>query len=246
MEKSRITDFLDKWKKYFGNANLPLVFFYSDDPGDSVSAGKKGSHCMICSLSEVKKGENIFFKSSSVHCAGGRRYAGFPGELRKNFDYFLSCGIPGVMEGERYKKDPALVRHFMDNFQPVPASGEYLIFKRWDKLSASDQPRGVVFFARPDILSGLFTLANYDRKDPDGVIAPFSSGCGSIIMKVLQEENNANPRCILGMFDPSARHCLDPGVLTFAVPFHRFLQMTDHIDESFLITSTWADIRNRL
>lgn len=27
-----------------------------------------------------------------------------------NFEYFLSCGIPGKLEGERYKKTPELVR----------------------------------------------------------------------------------------------------------------------------------------
>ena len=30
------------------------------------------------------------------------------------FDYFLSCGIPGTVEGERYKKSPELVRAFVD------------------------------------------------------------------------------------------------------------------------------------
>jgi len=30
------------------------------------------------------------------------------GELRDR--YFLSCGLPGTVEGERYKKSPELVR----------------------------------------------------------------------------------------------------------------------------------------
>ena len=34
---------------------------------------------------------------------------GFTQELRPNFEFFLSCGIPGEMEGERYKKSQELV-----------------------------------------------------------------------------------------------------------------------------------------
>jgi len=29
-----------------------------------------------------------------------------------HFEYFLSCGIPGKLEGERYKKSPELVKEF--------------------------------------------------------------------------------------------------------------------------------------
>ena len=39
-----------------------------------------------------------------------------------------------------------------------------------------------VFFAPPDVLSGIFTLASYEEPDLYGaVVMPFSAGCGSIV-----------------------------------------------------------------
>ena len=49
------------------------------------------------------------------------------------------------------------------------------------------------------MLSGLFTLANFPSLDPQAVIAPFCSGCGSIISYPLLERKNENPRAVLGM-----------------------------------------------
>lgn len=39
----------------------------------------------------------------------------------------------------------------------------------------------VIFFTRPDVVSGLFTLANFDEVEPSGVFSPCAAGCGSIV-----------------------------------------------------------------
>ncbi len=69
--------------------------------------------CLIGALAEVRRGRALCFDNDSIGCFGGRRYAGFADKLRPNFEYFLSCGIPGKMEGERYKKSPELVKEVM-------------------------------------------------------------------------------------------------------------------------------------
>jgi len=51
---------------------------------------------------------------------------------------------------------------------PFTAPAPFVVFKRWDKLAESDRPDVVIFFARPDVLSGLFTLANYDEAEANG------------------------------------------------------------------------------
>jgi hypothetical protein len=38
----------------------------------------------------------------------------------------------------------------------------FYVFKRWDTLDEADSPEVVIFFAPPDVISGLFTLANAD------------------------------------------------------------------------------------
>ena len=104
----------------------------------------------------------------------------------------------------------------------------------------------MIFFAAPDVLSGLFTLANYDRPDPYGVIAPMGSGCSSIISYPCYEAASENPQCVLGMFDVSARPCVPANRLTFAMPMKRFEQLALNMDQSFLITNSWNLVRKRL
>ena len=104
----------------------------------------------------------------------------------------------------------------------------------------------VVFFAAADVLSGLFTLANYDEADPHGVVAPFGAGCASIVAYPYRELRSERPQAVLGMFDVSARPCVSSGVLTFAVPWPKFMRMVDNIGESFLITKTWDKVQGRI
>ncbi len=167
--------------------------------------------------------------------------------MRPNFEYFLSCGIPGELEGERYKKSPELVKEHLKHQPPFEAPGQYIVFRRWDMLTKQDDdPAVVVFFAPADVLSGLFTLANFDEADPYGVITPFGAGCASIVDYPYRELGSQRPRAILGMFDVSARPCVPPGALTFAVPWPKFVRMVDNVRESFLITETWNKVRGRI
>ena len=113
---------------------------------------------------------------------------------------------------------PELVRALLEHQPPFEAPGRYIVFKRWDKLDAADDPAVVVFFAPPDVLSGLFTLANFDETRSQAVVAPFSSGCASIVYHPYHELQSQTPKAVLGMFDVSARPCVPSEVLTFAVP----------------------------
>lgn len=49
--------FLNLWKKYFGNAELPIVFYYTECDGGAEWAEKqKGRSCLICELAKVRSG----------------------------------------------------------------------------------------------------------------------------------------------------------------------------------------------
>ena len=247
MEKGLKDIFLYKWRKYFGNAELPVTYFYSDEtPENKSNMSGKQEPCLICKLNMVREGQNFVYSSASPGCPGGKRYTGFATGLRSNFEYFLSCGLPGKIEGERYKKSPELVKDYLKNNPPFRATAKYLIFKRWDNLITGDKPAAAIFFATPDILSGLFTLANYDRSDPDGVIAPMGSGCSSIVSYPLAEAKSQRPRCVLGMFDVSARPCTPSNTLTLTIPIKRLNEMVENMDESFLITESWDKVKQRI
>ena len=96
------------------------------------------------------------------------------------------------------------------------------------------------------MLSGLFTLANFDEPQPHGVIAPFCAGCASIVDYPFKELQSARPRAVLGMFDVSARPFVPAGVLTFSIPWPKFVRMVDNMDESFLITKSWEKVKRRI
>ena len=245
--KSELRDtFLALWKKYFGNAELPIVFWYTYADGGAEWAEKpKGWSCIICELTKVRNGKTLVYNAERVACGGGRRYLGYTEKMRSGFEYFLSCGNL-VTEGERYLRSPELVKEFMKNQRTLPGAGRNIVFKRWDNLGESDEPEVVIFFAKPDVLSGLFTLANFDQSEPNGTIAPFGSGCGSIVYYPYLESKSERQRAVIGMFDPSARPCVPENVLTFAIPMKRFEKMAGYMEESFLITETWSNLRKRI
>lgn len=247
MDKPFAEHFMKQWRKYFAGAELPIAFYYSDQPRQAdLDASRNEDRCLIGNLARVRQGYPCVYDAQTPGCAGGKRYTGFAQSLRPNFKYFLSCGIPGEMEGERYKRTPELVEHYLASHPPFEAPGSHLVFKRWDKLEEDEEPLAVIFFARGDVLAGLFTLANYDVAGPDGVAAPMGSGCGSIVNFPLEEAQAAQPRGVLGMFDVSARPHVGQDELTFAIPFGRFQQLVGYMDESFLSTGSWDLVKARL
>lgn len=238
--------FIDKWDKYFGKAELPITFAYSSGIDGAVYRERdKDRSCLISELMKVRNGENFAYDVNNIACGGAKRYLGYVEGMRPGFEYFLSYGNE-EMEGERYKCTPELAKTFQERIVTLPAKSRYSIFKRWDKLTEQDDPEIVIFFAKPDVLSGLFTLANFDQKDENGVIAPFGAGCGSIIYYPYLESTKDEQKCVLGMFDVSARPGVQENILTFSMPIMRFEKMVGHMDESFLITNSWTKVRKRI
>ena len=247
MDIERKKKFMELWQRYFGDTELPISFYYTDQE-NSVEKVKPpaGRQCFIGALAKVRKGQSLCFDADSIGCFGGKRYLGFTERIMPRFEYFLSCGIPGKLEGERYKKSPELVKEMMKKMPSFKAPARFIVFKRWDMLEAADEPAVVIFFAKPDVLAGLFTLSNYDEVEQNGVITPFGAGCSSIVMYPYLERDSQRPRALLGIFDVSARPFVPAETLTFAAPMNKFTRMIDNMDESFLITSSWEKVRKRI
>ncbi len=152
MEAQIAKHFTYQWSKYFPTAELPITYFYTDHVSEQDSgASQVVDRCLIGNLYRVRQGYPFVYDVHTPGCSGGKRYSGFSHSLRLNFEYFLSCGIPGEMEGERYKRDPDLVKQYVRQHPPFEAPASYLVFKRWDKLSEGDEPLAVVFFATGDV-----------------------------------------------------------------------------------------------
>lgn len=239
--------FISLWKKYFNNAELPLTFYYTDTEGRAeLAAPGSVPRCIIGAISGIRKGHPLCFNAESIGCFGGKRFVGFSEKLAPNFEYFLSCGIPGKLEGERYKKSPEIVKEMMKIAPRFKAPAQFIVFKRWDMLDSSDEPEVVIFFAKPDVLAGLFTLANYDQAEPNGVFSPMGAGCNSIVQQPYIEKDAHRPRGVIGMFDITARPNVGKDELTFAVPMKKFVSMVENMEESFLTTNSWKTVQKRI
>ncbi|MGD9143814.1 MAG: hypothetical protein PVG61_08205, partial [Dehalococcoidia bacterium] len=61
--------FLKLWKKYFNGAELPITFYYSDDPGtaERVMPGMV-PRCVIGGLDKIRKGQSLAFNVDAVGC----------------------------------------------------------------------------------------------------------------------------------------------------------------------------------
>jgi len=96
------------WQEHFPGAELPICCWHADAPGDAEAVKPATGHrCVIADLARVRRGASLAFDAAAVSCFGGRKYFGFPVEIGEDFPYFLSYGIPGKLEGERYKKTPS-------------------------------------------------------------------------------------------------------------------------------------------
>ena len=255
------------WQKYFPGAELPITLEFRKDSSDVQKVPPpEGWLCLICQLNRARGGTPLVFDENSISCPGGLMYSGYSSERSPDFRYFLSYGKPGVLEGERFKQTPEIVDLWEEKIPEISSAGKNMHFTRWDQLAERDAPEVVIFFARPEVLSGLFTLANFDQSDPNGVICPMGAGCSSIILYPWLEEQKQKekakdeskdkskskdgpedgPKVVLGMFDPSARPCVPLDVLTMAFPMKRFEKAVGYMEESFLTTKEWEWVGKKI
>jgi uncharacterized protein (DUF169 family) len=240
----------ESWKQFretLGLKESPLGIYYTNDKPEGVTPKEGISGCMIELLQNARKrGKIVYFDKAHFGCPGGAYYMGFRDLPMPNIKYFLSCGIPGQMEGERYIKTPELAREYFAKMIPRRAPATYCVFKPIEKFQAEEKPEVVVFFSSPDILSGLFTLTNYALENTDAVYTPFGSGCSTILTYPLKEAEKEQPHAILGMFDVSARPMAEKDFLTFSMPYIIFLKLLENVPGSFLETESWKKVLHRI
>lgn len=247
--KTKIKEkFTEKWKKYFSDSELPIACFYSDDLEDvefpkAPQKNEKGYTCFFSQLASVRRGRARAFNQENFGCYGAVNTLGFgkaptQGDIDHMVDFLTNV--------EKFKKTKEHVMGMAESNPPISAKGKYLIFKRWDLLKENDDPQIVFFFVTPDAIAGLHTLANFDTIDPHGVIAPFGSGCDSLIGFAMKELESEAPKAVIGLFDPPARACVKPNLLSFSIPWPKFMTMLENMDNCFLNTYIWEGIQKRM
>ena len=232
-----IQEFIQNYQKAFGGkAPLPLLFGYSDEP---VADPQKVGGCFFKRLLDAREGEPVSLSAETIGCGGGKLYTGFSDMPER---------VPGfVSSKEKYKKTPEMVADYVQSLGMEMAEKPYLNFVRIDKADSFDGTEGVMFYATPDMLSGLCGWAFYDSNEPDAVVSLFGSGCSTVVSMTVVENARQGHRCFLGLFDPSVRPWVEKNELGFTIPFSRFVPMTQTMKNCFLFGShAWEKMKKRL
>lgn len=231
-----VNEFIERYRDAFGDAApMPIAFGYSDN---AVSEIKRVPKCMIGTISNVRHEESLTLTEENVICGGGGLYTAFR-EMPERVPMFVS-------EVEHYKQSKEMVIDYVNNLHIQITNKPYLNFVRIDKLENWDEAEAILFFATPDILSGLCTWAFYDNNSSDAVTTQFASGCAAIVSFAINENRKNGNRCFLGMFDPSARPLVPENELTFTIPMCRFKRMLETMNDSALFQKAFSIIKKRI
>ncbi len=229
--------FIDAFREAFGPAaELPLVFWYSEESRRVVP---KVEGCFFKALREARDGADVSLNAANIGCGGGKFYTGFS-PMPPYVPQFVSAK-------EHYKQTPGEVLSFIARLDVRPAPAAWLNFARADRIDTFEGAEGVLFFATPDMLSGLVAWASFDGDRDDAVAAPFGSGCSAVVAQAVRENRTGGHRCFLGLFDPSVRPWVGEGELSFVVPMSRFRSMCGTMRASCLFgTHAWNKVRDRI
>lgn len=193
-----------------------------------------------------KKKMAACFSAEQFGCPGAAFWLGFNKPQTEMIINYVSTGIPNWTEGERYCSSPDELRRIFEFVDPRPAPENYCVVKPLSLFNESEKPELVVFFARPESLCGLHQLAAFVTNDPEVVVSPWSSACGSLAAWPLHYLTRGKNKAVVGGWDPSARKFFKTDELSFTVPFHMFQAMLQRYGDSFLNTKTWTTVQKKI
>ena len=235
--KMEVQQFIQDFREAFGQkVALPLLFGYGNQP---VAETERILGCFFKGLQAAREGVNVSLSAEVIACGGGKLYTGFT-DMPERVPRFVSLT-------EKYKKTPQMVVDYVEGLGMKRAEKAYLNFVRIDKAESFDGFEGIMFYATPDMLSGLCGWAFFDTNAEDAVVSKFSSGCSTVVSMTIQENAHQGQRCFLGLFDPSVRPYVGADELSFTIPMSRFRVMTETMRECFLFDShAWKKVKARL
>jgi uncharacterized protein (DUF169 family) len=236
--------------------------------------------CVMWFFAKVAKdGKTAVFSRETTTCAGGAMGLGFgrpfdhhAARSEEGFCSFLSNGIEGaadkagyreivgnapdarhrkmLAEGERFFRNPAMVRNFLSNLPVYDAGSGYIVMKPVHEVNNDEDVKSIVFVVNADQVAALSILANYGtgRIREGIVVAGGASGCQAMGVCTYAEGETPRPRAVLGLTDLSARRAVRPvlgkDILTFSVPFSLYREMEQDVPGSLLELDLWKELRD--
>ncbi len=251
-----------------GIDEVPMGVYYTDiEPSEGISpkpqapvsreAEEKGEldwesiqknfSCVLGVIWRARKKKTVaYFNKERFGCIGGCFYLGYLQPYLNMHPYFISTGIPEILEGEQYKASPDLARDFFDATDPLPAPKRFCVIQPINQFRGDETPEVVIFFARPEVLTGLRSLVAFISEDIDSFRSPFGPGCSGIVTWPMKYLNEGKEYAVLGGFDPSCRQFFKTDELSCAVPYSMYTKMVGQWEQSFLTTNTWKTAKKKI
>ena len=237
-------------EKAYGPKLGPPISREMEEQGQvDMQAVMKTFSCVIGNIWLARKKHCAAYISSEEYgCPGGVFYCSMMKPNLKFIEHYVTTGFEGTpIQGERYLPSPESMREFLDKVNPRKATGKYCIFKPLSLFSDNEEPEFVIFFARPEVLSGLFTQTTFTTGDVDSVASPFGAGCTNILAWPLFYREQGLEKAVLGGFDPSARKYMKTDELTFTVSLSLYKKMLKALPESmFNVGKNWDVVRKKV
>jgi uncharacterized protein (DUF169 family) len=259
---------LPKFLKILGLDEEPMGLFYTDEepaegfspkPNDLPTRAMEVKNeidwqkvfgqfsCVIGHIWRArKKRATAYFSAEQFGCPGGAFWLGFNKPQTETIINYVSTGIPNWTDGELYCDSPDELRRIFEYVDPRPAPHKFCVVKPVSKFSDNQVPELVVFFTRPESMSGLHQLAAFVTNDPEVVVSPWGAGCGNIAVWPLHYLSKGQNKAVIGGWDPSARKFFKNDELSFTVPFQMFTEMLNRYGESFLTSKNWETVQKKI
>jgi hypothetical protein len=249
-------------------------------PEGALELKKDTWGCVMWLFAKVARdGRTAVFSRDTIGCAGGamglgfgRPFAQHAARTEEGFCSFLSNGIEGagnrevyeaivdramdaphrkmLLEGERFMKNPSVVKKFLANLPVYDVNEKYIVMKPVSSVEEGENIRSVTFLANADQIAALSLLVNYETAGIRGgiIVAAGAAGCQAMGVCTYAEGETDIPRAVVGLTDLSARknvrNLLGKDKLTFSVPYDLYLQMERNVPGSFLELDLWKEIRD--
>lgn len=255
---------------YLGLIEEPIGVYYADSKPEHAFGPKAGPpisreleeqgqlnmqevfqnfSCVIGNIWLARKKRGTAYISTEEYgCPGGIFYCSMMKPNIRFIEHYVTTGFEGTpIHGERYLPSPEAMRKFLDTVNPRKAPAKYCLFKPLSLFSGSEVPEFVIFFARPEVLSGLFTHTTFTTGEADSVASPFGAGCTNIVSWPLYYQQQGIEKAVLGGFDPSARKYMKTDELTFTVPWSLYQKMLKALPDSvFNVDGAWTTVRKKI
>jgi hypothetical protein len=220
--------------------STPLIALYDTAPSPDFEplVEPKDTDCCFSYFARWLNGETLVVRKGGPGCPGGHRGLGLENTSPPFMAHFLTDGV-GAPAAEGLRATPEIAQAILDQKRPVAnQSGHVLVgplrADKWDAV------RSVTFFASPDHLAAVTTLAGYWSGDKDIVAAPFGSACSSLMSALGEYGEDDHP--ILGGLDLAMRRHIPDDMLTLSVSPARFAKMLTFPEESFMYKSWWNEL----